>query len=192
MTSSVSLSARTARRYLMHPDTIPKAPRLDDWYVHLQLWHFPSFTAHRSWVIYQQRERGVRAARTLLRQTTWDYAADSQRLSEPLTRLAAGFHTQPTIEVRDRRLETAEFEARLSALSSISFPAFCGRPGGIDGEFFGLAFPAPAASVWWWSDGPESWRPLTQWAADIRDWLIDIATAPPQPERKVPFRPRLP
>jgi hypothetical protein len=179
-------------RYLKNPHTIPKAPPLDDWYLQLSLWHYPSFREHRSWFIYQQRERGVRGARTLLRQTTWDYPSDSKRLSEPLTGLAQGFHTQPTIEVRDRRLETPEFNTRITTLRDISFPAFYGRPGGLDGEFFGLALPAPAASVWWWGDGPESWRPLTQWSADTRDWLTGIATLPPQPQRKVPFRPRLP
>ncbi|WP_397385634.1 hypothetical protein [Prosthecobacter sp.] len=183
---------RTARHYLMHPDLIPKASSLDGWFLQLQLWHFPSFAMNRSWFIYQKRERGARGFQTLLRQTTWDYAADSQRFFEPLTGLAQGFHTQPTIEVRDRPLETAVFAARLSTLEQISFPAFCGCPGGIDGEFYGLAFPPPAASVWWWCDGPESWRSLTQWSADTRDWLVGIADGLPQPEQKEASKPRIP
>ena len=182
----------TAERYLTQPHTIPKAQSLDSWHLELRLWHFPSFTEHRSWGIYQHRERGVRRARTLVRQVTWDYAADSKRLLDPLTGLEQGFHTNPTIEVRDRSLDTASFESRFTVLTTIAFPAFAARGIGIDGETFGIAYPRPGASVEWWCDGPESWQPLTRWAAEVISWLTEITAAPPRPEQKVPFRPRLP
>jgi hypothetical protein len=182
----------SALRYLMQPHSLPKAQSLDKWSPQLYLWHFPSFTAHRSWAIYQHRDRGARIPRTLLRQSTWDYAADSKRLFEPLTGLGQGFHVQPTMEVRDRPLDGTSFEKRLALLRLISFPAFCARGLGIDGETFGIAFPQPGARIEWWCDGPESWRELTRWAAEARAWLSEIAAAPPQTESESPFRPRIP
>jgi hypothetical protein len=153
---------------------------------------FPSFTAYRSWAIYLKRDRGARAAHTLLRQTTWDYAADSTRFSDPLIGLEKGAHIQPTIEVRDRPLDTVSFEGRLAVLRTISFPAFSSGGLGLDGEFFGVAFPKRGARVEWWCDGPESWESLTGWAAETREWLSGVATKPAQEEPRAPFRPTLP
>jgi len=169
---------RTAKDYLMQPHTLPKADSLHGWSLQLQLWHFPSFSEHRSWAIYQHRERGEREASTVVRQTTWDYVRDSKRFSEPLTGLEQGFDTYPTIEIRDRPLNTADFQTRFKTLSSISFPAFHPQPDGLDGEFFGIALPEPGTSVWWWSDGPKPWQWLTQWAADAREWLSAVAAVP--------------
>lgn len=179
-----------ALQYLTRPDTLPKAQSLKGWFPQLYLWHFPSFDAHQSWAIYQRRERGSRVSRSLLRQTTWDYLADSKRFLEPLTGLEKGLHPQPTIEVRDRPLDTATFEERLSLLQKISFPPFESRGIGIDGESFGIRFPRPGAQVEWWCAGPDSWQTLTQWAKDTRSWLIAIAAAPPEKEPKFSVRPR--
>jgi len=181
-----------AMEYLMRPNALPKAQSLDGWFPQVYLWHFPSFSAHRSWSIYQRRERGSRFSRSLLRQTTWDYSSDSKRFLEPLTGLEKGLHPQPTIEVRDRPLDTATFDERLSSLQKISFPAFEARGLGIDGESFGVRFPRPGAKVEWWCEGPDSWQSLTQWAADTRSWLIEIAAAPPEKEPKFSIRPHLP
>ena len=182
----------TAGCYLTEPHTIPKVQSLAGWHLELRLWHTPSFSAPRSWGIYQRNEQGARRVKTLVRQVTWDCVSDWNRLSEPITGLEQGFHSNPTIEVRDRPLETADFEKRLAALVTISFPAFSARGIGIDGEQFGIAYPAPGASVEWWCDGPESWRPLTHWAAEVRSWLTEITVARPQPLPTIPFRPRLP
>jgi hypothetical protein len=182
----------TARGYLLRPDTIPSAPSLDAWFLQFQLWHFPSFTEHRSWAVYQRRERGSRLEHTMLRQTTWDYATDSRRLIDPLLGVSQGFHTSPTIEIRDRPISPEAFDSRIARLRDISFPAFYGRPGGIDGEFFGMAFPPPASVVWWWCDGPASWRTLIDWAAEMRHWLTSIAELPPQSQNNIPPKPSLP
>jgi hypothetical protein len=119
----------------------------------------------------------------LVRQTTWDYLVDAKRFREPITGLAKGFHTNPTIEVRDRLLDTTSFEKRMSTLRTIVFPAFCLQPFGLDGETFGLALRRDEVSIEWWCNGPEPWHNLTEWASEMRNWLASIAAKDPEPEQ---------
>jgi hypothetical protein len=182
----------SAMSYLSEPHILPKAESLNRWRYVLRLWHYPSFTAHHSWAIYQRRELGNRLVRTLVRQVTWDRASDCQRLSEPLLGLENDFHSQPTIEVRDRPIATASFEDRLKALATISFPAFATSGIGIDGETFGVSSSEHGANVEWWCDGPESWREITAWAAQTRKWLINTTSAPPNLSLWDAPRPKLP
>ena len=183
----------TAMRYLTAPDTVPKAQSLDRWQFCLRLWQYPSFSENRSWGIFRSHERGSRQVRTLVRQITWDRLCDAERFALPLVGLERGFHTQPTIEVRDRPLDSAAFDSRMTALRAISFPAFSTHGLGIDGEVFGVAVPHHhGATVEWWCDGPESWRALTCWAAEVRDWLTTVAFAPPQAALWAQPCPRLP
>jgi hypothetical protein len=181
-----------AMQYLAAPHRLPKAESLDRWRFVLRLWHYPSFTESRSWGIYQFHEHGSRHTRTLVRQVVWDRPSDAERFTQPLVGLERGFHTQPTIEVRDRPIDTATFDSRLRPLQVVSFPAFATHGLGIDGETFGVAFPEHGSTVEWWCEGPESWRELANWAASTRQWLIDITAAPPQPEIWTRPRPHLP
>ena len=184
--------SRIATKYLDGPHTVPAAESLNRWRYRLRLWHYPSFTENRSWGIYQRQEPGSRLLRTLVRQLTWDRTADSERLWKPLVGLEKGFHSQPTIELRDRPIESVEFEVRLRVLQVISFPAFAGQGIGIDGESYGIELPGRETTVEWWCGGPDSWREVTAWAAETRDWLTGITALPPRSELWEFAPPRLP
>ncbi len=179
-------------QYLTAPHSLPKARSLERWRFLLRLWHYPSFDASRAWGIYRLTERGGRMIRTMVRQVTWDGPHDAKRFYLPLTGLEKGFHTAPTIDVRDRPIDSTEFDHRMEALKSISFPAFSATDIGIDGEYFGVAIPNHGASIKWWCEGPNTWRDLTAWASQTREWLTDIALSPPRNELWLPPRPRLP
>ena len=105
-----------------------------------------------------------------------------REVSDPPVGLRPGFRPQPTIEVRDRPLDSAGIESRLARLRAVSFPAFVGCAVGLDGERFGVVLPEDGANVEWWWRGPDSWRDLTYWAAELRAWLEEITTAPPHSE----------
>lgn len=169
--------------YLTRPETAPEAASLQRWQLRVRLWHYPSFSENRSWVVFQRHDRGTRQFLTMVRQVTWDRMADAGRMLDPLVGLAKGFHTEPTLEVRDWVIDSALFESRMDALAVISFPAFAKHGIGIDGETFGIAFPdyLRRASIEWWCKGPEAWREVTAWAADMRDWLTHLISTSEQP-----------
>jgi hypothetical protein len=166
-----------ATRYLRFPHSIPKADDIRRWRFCLRLWHSPSFAESRAWGLYQQQDRGSLQIRSMVRQVTWDRPSDADRLFMPLIGLEEGFHSCPTIEVRDRPISTTELESRLNELTGIAFPAFATRGIGIDGETFGIEYPDYGASVQWWCEGPESWSDLASWASEVRDWLFSVAAA---------------
>lgn len=172
---------RIAAGYLEEPHTIPKAEDLRRWQFRLGMWHSPSFQENFGWGVYQLHERG-RGTCSMVRQVTWDLSAEGHRFSSPLVGLEKGFHVQPTIEVRDRPLDTVLLDHRLTVLANISFPAFAATGIGIDGESFGIQVPGRRAKIEWWCEGPESWRELTGWAAAMREWLTGVAMAPPNLE----------
>lgn len=183
---------RLAMGYLTTPHTIPKADDLEKWRFCLRLWHYPSFSESRAWALYQRHEGGSRQVRSLVRQVTWDQPRDSSRLLNPLKGLEEGFHSLPTIEVRDRPVDSAELESRFEELTGISFPAFASSGIGIDGEIFGIDRRDRGSIVEWWCDGPDSWSELTSWATRMRDWLISVTSLDPDlefwkaPPRKLP------
>jgi|ERR1700677_2373392 len=164
--------------YMKEPADIPGAPDLKGWYQQIRLWHFPALYSQRVWAVFQRkRPSDCGVTNTLLRQVTWDRIADTGRLSDPLQGLAKGFHVSPTMEIRDRPVDTDAYEARLAVLRKITFPAFAKSPIGLDGESFGIELEHRNTLVDWWCDGPDSWQELTQWAAATREWLESIASA---------------
>lgn len=169
-----------AKRYLDQPTTIPGAPALDGWSQQLRLWHFPAFLAQRVWAVFQRRRPGDHTPDTMVRQITWERPADADRLLNPLQGLRRGFHKDPTVEVRDRLVDTVEFESRRALLHTISVSAFTPAAVGLDGEFFGIELlGGDTVSVEWWCEGPESWRELAAWSAEVRAWLANVASAQP-------------
>jgi hypothetical protein len=181
-----------ATRYLRFPHSIPKAEDIGRWRFCLRLWHYPSFSESRAWGLYQHHERGSRQIRSMVRQVTWDRPSDADRLCSPLIGVEKGFHSCPTIEVRDRPISTTELDGHLNELTGIAFPAFATRGIGIDGETFGIEYPDYGSSVQWWCEGPNSWSSLTSWASALRDWLCSVAAAEPDLHHWDRPRPKLP
>src|SRR5262245_5164078 len=67
----------------------------------IRLWHYPAFSAHKSWTIFKSRSQN---SQSVVREVTWDFLADNARLADPLVGLKQGFHTNPSISVRDGKL----------------------------------------------------------------------------------------
>jgi len=170
---------RLAFAYLEEPHTIPKAQEFERRHSRIRIWHYPAFDENRSWTIYQLGRPSDRVAQSVLRQVTWSREFDAQRLTLPMEGLKHGLHPQPTIEVRDRPLDTDEFKRRMASLEGISFNLFAARPVGLDGEGFGIATAHVKAE--WWCEGPDTWKELAAWAADMREWLTSIANQPACP-----------
>lgn len=183
---------KLAMGYLRSPQSIPKADDIVGWRFCLRLWHYPSFCEYRAWGLFQLHERGNRQVRSLVRQVTWDQQSDAKRLFQPIIGLEQGFHCQPTMEVRDRPIDTDELSVRLDELNGISFPAFATRGIGIDGETYGIEYPNHGASVEWWCEGPDSWSGLTSLASSVRNWLCSITSAKSEFRHWKRPRPKLP
>lgn len=169
---------RLAMQYLEAPETVPKAEPLRRWMFRLRLWHYPSFTPMRSWGVYEHRPSPNRPTKLIVRQITWDQSADWERLHQPLVGLVKGFHCAPSIEVRDRPIDSQIFERRLAELRTIKVPVFENGGIGLDGESFGVAMPGSGQELEWWCDGPDSWQSLTAWAAKVRKWLGEVTAVP--------------
>src|SRR5262245_22511503 len=67
----------------------------------LRLWHYPAFSSHKSWTIFKSRSQN---SESVVREVTWDFPADHMRLTDPLIGLKQGFHTDPSVTVRDGKL----------------------------------------------------------------------------------------
>src|SRR5215813_10975640 len=85
----------------------------------LRLWHYPAFSAHKSWTIFKPRSQN---SQIVVREVTWDFLADSARLLDPLVGLKQGFHTNPTIVVRDGKLPDYEFSSLIVQGRRLNIP----------------------------------------------------------------------
>jgi hypothetical protein len=171
---------RTALLYLADARSVPGAEPLDPWRPRLRLWHYPAFEPYYAWSIFTVNGAASRTSSTMVRQLRWDRVADAERLLMPMTGLQRGFHTDPTIELRDRIIDADIFESRLAALRMLAFPVFAAPAWGIDGETFGIEV-FNSASIEWWCDGPAGFAPIAAWAAAMRDWLAEIAAGTGEP-----------
>lgn len=168
---------RIAAERLDHPSKIPGSEELDRWRPRLRLWHYPSFEPQYSWSVHQTYDRATGKNRAIVRQVTWHYDLDVKRFDPQAKDPETEINVQPTMEVMDCPLDLEAFEERLVALGNIAFPAFAAQGMGFDGETYGISLPR-YAKVEWWCEGPESWSGLTVWAAEMRQWLRELARDP--------------
>ena len=157
-----------AKRYLRHSESIPSAESLADCEPQLRLWHYTALEAWTSWLVV--RDRKTESLR--LRQVTWDRSTDQARfLGDPATGLREGFHTSPSIEVRDRDLPREDFHDRMAKLRTMSFIIGSEDSGvGLHGETFGLQIGLfmNDLRISWWDDGPDAWREVTVWTDETK------------------------
>jgi hypothetical protein len=142
----------------------------------LRLWHYPAFGPQTTWTILTPGRKVQRDAGPVVREVTWDRAADHERLFNPLEGLRKGFHGHPTLGLREALLPAVELGSLLEAAANLAVPVvLCTRPGvvGLDGEYFGLETYEASSSVrlQWWCDGPTEWRHFTDWFGQVRSFL---------------------
>jgi len=135
-----------------------------------RLWHYPAFSAHKSWTIFKSRSQN---SQSVVREVTWDFLADNARLDDPLVGLKQGFHTNPTVVVRDGKLPDDEFSILIEEGRRLNIPLIGIEQGvGLDGEISGIElFGFDRVRLEWWCEGPMEWRALTDWVEKFRVFL---------------------
>jgi hypothetical protein len=136
------------------------------------LWHYPAFSAHKSWTVFKSRSQHSQG---VVREASWDILADSARLSDPLVGLKQGFHTNPTVVVRDGKLPDDEFSSLIEQGRRLNIPLIgIEQRMGLDGETSGIElFGFDRVRLEWWCEGPKEWRALTDWVMKFRGFLSD-------------------
>jgi len=138
----------------------------------LRLWHYPAFSAHKSWTIFKSRSQN---SQSVVREVAWDFPADSMRLTDPLIGLKEGFHTNPSVTVRDGKLLDDELSVLIEKGRRINIQLIgIGRRLGLDGEFSGVeSYGFDRMRLEWWCEGPEEWRALIDWVMNLRNFLLE-------------------
>jgi hypothetical protein len=141
----------------------------------LRLWEYPSFGQYRSWTVFNSKHSGSSILAPFAREVTWDRPTDSRRLlRDPLEGLVKGFHTRPSIDVRDQILSESELALHLKQCPTFSATINMWRQGIVlDGTWFGFRTYGPLARVElsWSSDGPSEWRDFIDWVSELRTFL---------------------
>lgn len=120
----------------------------------------------------------------MVRRVAWDQRTDRSRLlSRPLQGVIEGFHTAPTIEVRDRAIDAQMFREHMERLRNISIPLGAGEDTiTLDGASLGVEIiRARERVVVEWRDLPPEWQPLASWREELRTWLDEVCAAPLAP-----------
>lgn len=166
------LEART-QRLLEHPKDLEPRGLIRRYGSLWRLWHYPAIRPHKTWTVLTPGRKASAGALPLVREVSWDQAADNQRIFGPAS-AGASLVPQPTLRVRDAFLPSTELQGFIEAAANLTVPllVFANRVG-LDGEFFGLETyeVSPFVRLQWWCDGPVEWRPLTDWAAALRAFL---------------------
>jgi hypothetical protein len=164
-----------AQRLLEHAKEIEPRDVVRRYGSVLRVWHFPAFAPQVTWTILEPGRKTPANAPFLVREVTWDNAADRRWLYDPGRELGQEIVNRPHISLREAVLPADELEKHLRTGAALAVPLL-GMPrlGGLDGEFWGLetyAF-SPNVRVQWFCDGPTEWHHFTSWVAEVRAFLI--------------------
>ncbi len=141
----------------------------------LRLWVYPSYESYTAWTIFRTIPNAAPEL-TIVRLSAWDRPFDSRRLREPLEGAKNGFSTEPTFEVRDAVL-SPEDVAKLHLERKFTISLTTARDVvGLDGTSSGLHTYGFLGGVRlsWWQNGPQEWRELITWSAEIRMFLTEL------------------
>jgi hypothetical protein len=163
---------RRARVLLEGADRIEPQDPIRDLRPQFRLWHYPELSSHRSWTIFKSP---LQNSQSVVREVAWDFFADSAPLVDPLVALKQGFHTNPTVVVRDAKLPDDEFSRLFEQGRHLNIPLIgIGQGWGLDGVTSGIElFGFDRVRLEWWCEGPEEWRALTDWVKKFRGFLSD-------------------
>ncbi len=165
---------RRAQYALEHPEALEPVDALDHMLVTLRLWHYPAFFNHVSWSIFEPLRDEHDKRQPLVREVVWDRAHDLVRFSDPLEGVRQGFHSPPTLHVRDAVVSPREYQQLLRDIATHPVPLVQFQPViGLDGEDFGIVAEVGfnSARAEWWGDGPTQWRDFIAAVTRLREFL---------------------
>ena len=133
-------------------------------------WEMPSFTPHTCCTVYAPL-RHANNVQPLASFTVWRNDLDLEKFRTPIERLKYSRDLQPSIEEDSVFLTNNEIDVITQTLRAISIPIFIepSRVVGCDGTSFEFQadFNFCDASLHWWEDQPQIWRPLTEAVRNI-------------------------
>lgn len=165
---------RRARQALEHPEAIEPVGVLDRMHVTLRLWRYPAFFNHVAWSVFEPHANEAGKRQTLVREVVWDRAHDLARFSDPLEGVRQGFHSPPTLHLRDAAVSSRQYQRLLHDIATHPAPVVQFRSIiGLDGEQFGIASETGfnSARMEWWGDGPKEWRDFIAAVMRLRAFL---------------------
>jgi hypothetical protein len=154
----------SAEDLLNHPERIEPAPS-GKLRPAIRLWRYPAFGSWNSWLLFTPLVKYDPKGLPVLRTVEWAQDEDGSRLLSPMEGLRLGFHTRPSVTVKDCTLLPPLVDDLLEQLRIINLAAFAAGPGGCDGTIFGVETLDPfcSARVSWWAGGPPEFAPVKAW-----------------------------
>lgn len=116
----------------------------------------------------------------VVRQATWRGRADWASLEKAVRRRWRVIFHEPTIEVRDASVPTADFAALMSEAASFHVPVLGFSDvesvttdiGAVGIELFSREQPPAVLRFQWSWDCPPTWRPIVEWHARMKNFLL--------------------
>jgi hypothetical protein len=164
-----------AQRLLEHPKDLEPRDTIRHYSSLWRLWQFPAFGVQKSWTILTAGRKLSPDAPPIVREVSWDRAADHHRVFDPIAWPQSGFNRLPTMKIRDALLPPLELDRFIDAGKQLAVPLIVSKNTvGLDGEYFGLetAVVSPFARVQWRNEGPAEWRHFTDWVATLRGFVL--------------------
>jgi len=138
------------------------------------LFVLPSFSPSRRFTVYSP-VRPEKGHRPFVAFSTWRSDLDAEKLRSPIERLRYPKDLSPTIENDTLWLTDAEPGEIEQRIRSIAIPLYLGPPSvvGCDGTRFEFQYDALffGATIHWWEDRPQEWRPFTETLIQIANEL---------------------
>ena len=159
---------------LEHSEEVEPRETIRHLWTQMRLWHYPSNGQYKSWTVSVSMPPDRDDARPMVREVVWDRPYDWQRLSDLPPRREGEFTDEPTLKVRDSYLPVKELKSLFERVIDLDIRMIgVKEPFGLEGETFGLEGYGPLHGIRleWWCEGPEEWRDLTTWAAEMRGFL---------------------
>jgi len=158
-----------AEKHLQYPEVhLPHHKKL------FRIWRYPSFEPYVSWMVFVPLERYAKFDLPMVVEVKWNRLFDSMRFHDPMKGVAHGFSISPTVDFRQAELLRNQVEWRTANLEKIKVPLMINESIGVDGESFGFeTFGFAAIRLTWWSIRPDDWRPVFEWAKEMREFLSE-------------------
>lgn len=140
----------------------------------IQICEKPWFSNYISWTVFAEGETKLNP---IVRQLTWKRLEDVERFRNPLEGLRKGWTPQPTLEIEEVFLKQEKFSDLMVEGATISIPLVdIKTPLGLDGTSYILQVTNHFGGfrLNWWSDGPQEWHQMIQWAHKLRKFFVEV------------------
>lgn len=149
-----------------------------DDHLELQLLTLPSFETVVGWQVYRRQPIIYRRyptendglPRFIATRTAWAQAADAERFSSPVKRLAYLSRLSPSLSFQTAEIDPVETQQALKTLRGLVLPLFIVDDSiALDGVSYELHHDSSMTRIHlrWWGEGPEEWRLLIDIFASV-------------------------